>query len=178
MAKSWIQEGWKIGAKFAVSPVGSKGILSFKACDRCFQIALRQGWTNPTNSVRDFAVFQFSLLLLTLGVIYDFPSWLFWLASLPVLWVAHFLFVLILSLQSDPRAALFSGLFLLFIRSPAHFTLYLCWPPLTYLEYSVIHKSPFPNHSESAGIYSMSLPPTPSSRAIVSPLYSQNLRVF
>ena len=93
-------------------------------------------------TVRDFSVFQFSWLLLPLGVIYDSRSWLFRLTSLPVLCI--FLFGLTLSLQSGSRAAPGSGPHIPFIRSPAHVTLYMCWPHLSSLECSVIRKSAFP----------------------------------
>ena len=135
------RKGWKIGAKFAISPMGPQGILIFKVCDRYFQIALRKAWTSSTNCTRLHG-FQFYWLLLTLGVVYNSLSWLFWLTSLPVL--RGFLFGLILPLQNDSRAAPVSGPHIPFIRCPAHFTLYMCWPHLTSLECSVIHKSSFP----------------------------------
>lgn len=73
-----------MGANFAFSFTGSKGNLIFKAHDRNFQTALQRAWDDRTSGVRDFPVFQFSLFLLIMGVIYDFSSWLFWLASLRV----------------------------------------------------------------------------------------------
>lgn len=61
----------------------------------------------------------------------------------------------------------------------AHFTLYLCQPTLSSLEYSGTRKSPFPNLPESAGDYYICFNSTTyiSTRAIVSPHYSQNLRI-
>ena len=126
-------------------------------------------------TVRDFSVFQFSWLLLPLGVIYDSPSWLFWLTSLPVLCI--FLFGLTLSLHSGSRAAPGSGPHIPFIWSPAHVTLYMCWPRLSSLECSVIRKSAFPAVWVSRHLLHVSATYT-SSRVIVSSLYSQNLPIL
>lgn len=68
---------------------------------------------------------------------------------------------------------------LLHVAPSAHFTLYLCQPALSYLEYSGIHGSPFPTLPESAGCYHICFNSTTytSTRASVSPHYSQNLRI-
>lgn len=146
----------KTGATLATCPVGSHGILIFKACDRYFQIALWEVWTSSTNCMRlhGFPVLWLladsggGLWLSTFGCC-DWPpvlrvfslGWFF-----PAEW-----------LQSCPRLCPHIP----FIRSSAHLTLYMFRPHLTSLECSVIRKSSFPAVLESAGVYCMSLPPTP-----------------
>lgn len=95
-------------------------------------------------------------------VIYDFPSWLFWLVALPVPLDWMFYLCVILLLQSDPKAALISGLLILFIwlLLPTH--LALCTPTLSCLEYSVIHMNPFPTVESAHVCYVLTLPPPPT----------------
>lgn len=141
--KHGFREEWTIEAKFAISLTGSKGSLIFKAHDRYFQTALQKAWNDSANGMRNFTVSQFSLLLLILGVIHDFSSWLFWLASLPDPLGYMFALRVDSSLAEHPHicSSLWST-YPLHPASSAHSTLYLCWPALRYLEYPVIRKNP------------------------------------
>lgn len=156
MAKSWIQEGWTMEARFVISPTGLKSSLIFYSLElmfpNCFSESLNQaheGYKRLHSFLVLFTVADsgsdlwHSILVVLIGISAclwgcvfslcadSFPAE--WLQSGPSLWATY-----LLHLVSCP-------LFLVPVLTTSH----LIWN----IQWSI---SPFPHHSESAGVYYMS----------------------